>query len=130
MKQNKKNPMARAHSHTRTMRVARGMRVVETRCPAFENEFKHIEARVTEVSGSMNFGDKFHEVHFAWRCVRARAHVCTFAHSKRVSYCTENPETTKQFEWESPFRFVAFDSMSRSIEITSSFHAQIRSLVA
>lgn len=64
---------------------------METRCSAFENEFKHTEARVTEVSGSVNFGDKFHEVHFGW-CTR----VCTYAHSKRVSYCYADRGATKQ----------------------------------
>lgn len=63
----------RTHVRTHTMRAARRTGVVETRCPAFENEFKHTEARVTEVSGSVNFGDKFHEVHFGWR---TWMHVC------------------------------------------------------
>lgn len=55
-----RNKIKRVH----TMRAVRRMGVVETRSSAFENEFKHTEARVTEVSGSVNFGDKFHEVHF------------------------------------------------------------------
>lgn len=52
--------MKRVRAHN----ASRRMGVVETRCFAFENEFKHTEAHVTEVSGSVNFGDKFHEVHF------------------------------------------------------------------
>lgn len=68
------------------------MGVVETRCSAFENEFKHTEAHVTEVSGSVNFGDKFHEVHLGW----AYACVCTYAYSKRVSHCNADREATKQ----------------------------------
>lgn len=60
-----------------------------------------------------------------------RTRVCTYAHSKRVyRIATRIAKLRNKFEWESPFWFVAFDSMSRSIEITSSFQAQIRSLVA
>lgn len=60
--------------------------------------------------------------------VRACVHVC--AHSKQYRIATRIAKLRNKFEWESPFRFVAFDPMSRSIEITSSFQAQIRSLVA
>jgi len=102
------------------------MGVVETRCSAFENEFKHTEARVTEVSGSVNFGDKFHEVHFG-----SRTRMCARMRDRSVYLVLQRiAKLRNKFEWESPFRFVAFDSMSRSIEITSSFQAQIRSLVA
>ena len=99
---------------------------METRCSAFENEFKHTEAHVTEVSGSVNFGDKFHEVHLGWRM-----RVYTRMRTRSVyRIATRIAKLRNKFEWESPFWFVAFDSMSRSIEITSSFQARIRSLVA
>lgn len=104
------------------MRAARRMRVVETRCPAFENEFKHTEARVTEVSGSVNFSDKFHEVHFGWR---TRLYVCTLEARIVLQRGSRSYETV-QMGITISIRCIR---TSRSIEITSTFHTQIRNLV-
>lgn len=95
---------------------------METRCPAFENEFKHTEARVTEVSGSVNFSDKFHEVHFGWR---TRLYVCTL--EARIVLQPRIPGATKHSS-NGNHHFDSLHSMSRSIEITSSFHAQIHAV--
>jgi len=142
-KKGKKGERARSthtHTHTHTYihiyaqreSTARGIGgIVETRCSAFENEFKHAEARVAEVSGSVNFGDKFHQVHSgtAYARVHVRAH--TRSGVSRCSSANSGERCTKRrFVRESPFRFVAFDSIPRSIEITCSFHAQIRGLSA
>lgn len=85
-------------------------------------------ARATEVSGSVNFGDKFHEVHFGRRS-RARAHLRT-RNAYRIATRGSPGATRNSRKWESPLRLVALDSMSRSIEITFGFHARIRSSVA
>lgn len=66
---------------------ARGMGLWKLDAPRSKmNSSKPKPSGAAEVSGSVNFGDKFHEVHFGWR-----SSACTFAHSKRVSYCNADP---------------------------------------
>lgn len=104
VKQKKRStPPTYMHAHIHATMRAHRMRVVETRCSAFENEFKHAEAPVAEVSGSVNFGDKFHEVH-SGHDVRARARSRT--RSAYISRCTADSR-----RWHSSNRNRRFGSL-------------------